>query len=309
MLRLIRIENLLFIVLFQYLLRYFIILPVLASYGIDPVMTHWQFAVLVTATVFMAASGNVINDYFDIYVDRINRPKTIVLDRLFERKIAILVHVLLTLVAIFLGMYIAFATRRVVFVLLFLGIPIVLWFYSTHFKRQMLIGNIVVATLTGIMAYLVVSVELSFLDLKDINKSNSEGCMYIWYYCVAYSFFAFLCNLTREIIKDIEDIEGDSEYGCKTLPIMLGVGYTKVVVSFLNALTIIMLWSIYCISPALQSHPYSELYLTIGLTLPIIVNTLLLYKAESKAEIHRCSLFCKIIMLIGVLSTLYFWLI
>ncbi len=308
MLRLIRIENLLFIALFQYLLRYCIIIPVLSSYGIEPVMTHWQFTILVLTTVCMAASGNVINDYFDIYIDRKNRPSTIVLDRVIPRKQAILIHVILTLLGIFLGLYIAFATRRSAYVWLFLGIPALLWLYSTRYKRQLLIGNIVVAFLTAAMVYVVISVEHTFIRNAGIDTTHTEGCIHAWMYCVGYSFFAFLCNLSREIIKDIEDIEGDSEFGCHTMPVILGIPYTKGIVSFLNALTIIMLWAIYYMSTTVQSQPYSEIYILVGLTIPIIVNTLLLYKAQKKSDFHRCSTFSKYIMLIGVLSMVYFWL-
>lgn len=308
MFRLIRIENLLFIALFQYLLRYCVIIPVLASYGIEAIMTDWQFGILVLTTVCMAASGNVINDYFDIYIDRKNRPNTIVLDRIIPRKQAILIHVILTLAGIFLGLYIAFATRRANYVWLFLGIPTLLWFYSTKFKRQLLVGNLVVALLTAAMVYIVISVELTFIRQTGTDTTTSTGCVHAWMYSVGYTFFAFLCNLAREIIKDIEDIEGDSEFGCHTLPVILGIPYTKSIVSVLHALTIIMLWSIYYISPCIQKLPYSEIYISVGLTIPIIVNTLLLYKAKEKKDFHRCSVFSKYIMLIGVLSMLFFWL-
>lgn len=308
MLRLIRIENLLFIALFQYLLRYCIILPVLSKYSIGPVMTDWQFAILVMTTICMAASGNVINDYFDIYIDRTNRPNSIVLDRVIPRKKAILIHVILTLTGIFMGLYIAFATRRANYVWLFLGIPTLLWFYSTKFKRQLLIGNLIVALLTAAMVYVVISVELTFIRQTGLDTSKSDGCITAWMYTVGYTFFAFLCNLSREIIKDIEDIEGDSEYGCHTLPVILGIPYTKGIISVLNALTIIMLWAVYYISSALQSHPFVELYLSAGLTVPILLNTLLLYKAHEKKDFHRCSVNSKYIMLVGVLSMLYVWL-
>ncbi|MDO4462774.1 MAG: geranylgeranylglycerol-phosphate geranylgeranyltransferase [Bacteroidia bacterium] len=308
MLRLIRIENLLFIALFQYLLRYCIILPVLNSYNIAPVMTDWQFSILVLTTICMAASGNVINDYFDIYIDRTNRPNLVVLDRIMPRKNAILIHVILTLTGIFMGLYIAFATRRATYVWLFLGIPTLLWFYSTRFKRQLLIGNIIVALLTAAMVYVVISVELSFIRQTGMDTTKSVGCIAAWTYTVGYTFFAFLCNLSREIIKDIEDIEGDKEYGCHTIPVILGVEYTKVIVSALHAMSIIMLWGVYYTSPSIQSHPFVELYLSVGLTIPIILNTLLLYKAREKKDFHQCSINSKYIMLIGVLSMLYFWL-
>ena len=309
--RLLRTPNLIFIALFQVLLRYCVILPILQSEGIEPIMEHWQFAILIFATVCLAAAGNVINDYFDIYIDRINRPDTIVVDERISRRNVILIHVILTLMGVFSGLYISFVTRREAYVLLFLGVAVLLWFYSTHFKRQMLVGNLVVALLTALMVYVVISAEYSFMRVRGLSSliETSPACAQAWSYTTMYAFFAFILNFAREMIKDIEDVEGDSQYGCRTMPVMAGVENTKHIVTALHALTLLLLWIIYFFSESVMGHVYFIYYLLFLLTLPIIVNTILLYRASTSRQVHRSSVISKLTMLSGVLTTLYFYLL
>ena len=219
-LRLIRLPNVVFVALFQILLRYGIVLPLLAEANIEPVLTTLQFILLVTATTALTASGNVINDYFDVNVDKINRPDRVIVGNTIDRRTVLLIHVILTFIGVGCGLYIALWLHKELYAFVFIAIPVLLWFYSTLFKKQFLIGNLVVAILTAATAWIVVSAEFSALIVKVGNSiTTTSPCQTAWTYCSVYAIFAFMVNVAREIVKDMEDAKGDAACGCRTFSI------------------------------------------------------------------------------------------
>lgn len=305
-LRLIRIGNVLFIGAFQVLLRWGLVLPIIQHYGISPMMTTTQFALVVIATMALAASGNAINDYFDVRCDSINRPEMQIVDKLIDRKTAILIHVILTLIGVFCGLYIAFIFQKENYALFFIAIPIILWFYSTHFKKQMLIGNIVVAMLTALVAFLVVSVEISAIVAAGHTEIlQSQACNQIWCCTAMFAFFAFSTNLAREIVKDMEDVDGDIACGGHTLPIEMGMRNSKIIVVILQIFTLSVLWhAFFFIRQYYQMH-YIWLYLIFAITLPTIYIIISIFRAKNSKDYHSISKWCKIVMAIGVLILLF----
>ncbi len=302
--RLIRLNNLIFIALFQILLRYRVIIPLLREQGIVPALTDCQFAMLVLATVAIAASGNAINDYFDIATDKINRPERQVVGTTLDRRYALLVHVVLTLVGIFVGLYLAFVMRRELYALIFVGVPIVLWLYSTHFKRLMFIGNLVVAALVSLTAYLVVSVEFTALTGElGAQVAENQACRSAWLYSTAYALFALATNLGREIIKDIEDVEGDAACGCRTLPVEMGVSYSKSVAVMVQVVIVAMTWAAFAVVERLQT-PVMTAYLALTITLPTLAICVVVMRGRERKDFHRASQICKIVMAAGVLACL-----
>lgn len=304
-LNLIRYKNLLIIAFFQALLRYGLILPILHSYGIEPALSNLHFALVVISTVLLAAAGNVINDYFDVRIDSINRPQRVIIGKYIERRSALLLHVILTLGGVFVGLYVSFVYRRESYALMFICVPFLLWFYSTYFKKQMLTGNLVVALLVALVAYLVVSVEFSALERKIGSQIlASQACSLAWLYTTGFAAFAFLSNLIREIIKDMEDAEGDKAAGCHTLPIEMGMTNSKILVTLLLAFMIFMLWISYAMFHWLRDIPYVLPYFAIFLTLPSIVVGAMVWRGNDSKTFHNASQASKVIMLAGILFTL-----
>lgn len=305
-LKLLRIYNIAFIALFQIIIRYCIILPILNYHNIEPTLSNVQFAMLVLATVLIAAGGNVINDYFDLISDKINRPEKVVVDKHLDRRTAILIHVILTLIGVFIGLYYAFIFHKENYALIFIGVPILLWFYSTTFKKQMLVGNLVVAMLTALTALLVVSFEFAALSISSGSAiTDGMACKQAWFVTSAFAFFAFITNLSREIIKDMEDIEGDIAIGCKTLPIEMGTKYSKIIIILLQIFMLAILWiGLYTIDKYIFSFskgiPPASL-----ITVSTLWSIYLLTKATTSKQYHRVSLVCKLTMLIGTLSIVY----
>ncbi len=302
--RLVRLPNLIFIIAFQVLLRYWLILPTLQTHGITPALSTFQFILLVIATTSLAAGGNAINDYFDVEADKINRPDRLAIGSLVKRRSALLTHVITTLVGIFAGLYLSFMLRRPAFLLLFVTIPVLLWFYSTYFKKQVLVGNILVALLVALTGYMVVSVEFAAFDrMVGGPNTGAEPLSSIWYSVCAYSIFAFISNLGREIIKDMEDAEGDKLAGCHTLVIELGEKYSKSVIILVQIVLLLgcslALWNHDCENKILP-WAYASLFIFI----PTIALCIMVARGKSRKDFHRASTLSKVVMAMGLASIL-----
>ncbi len=301
-LNLIRYKNLLIIALLQILLRYGLIIPILDYYQIEPVLSTALFAVLVFSTVMLAASGYVINDYFDVRIDRVNRPGRVVVGKTISRRLVLLMHVLFTLAGVFSGLFIAFVFRKESYALLFVALPVLLWYYSTIFKKQMLVGNIVIALLTALVPYVVVSVEFTALIHRyGYDITNGEACSAAWFWTTGFAFFAFITNLVREIIKDMEDIKGDRLGGCHTLPIEMGIVNSKIVVNVLLGFMLMVIWGVYFYIPEIKQIPMALPYLVGLLSLPVVVLMVKVHLARRTVSFHRAGTLSKIVMLWGIL--------
>ena len=303
--RLIRFPNLVIIALLQSLIRYGLIIPILQHYGYEPVLSDLRFGILVLASVCMAASGYVINDYFDIKIDRLNRPDRMVIDNGMNRREAMFFHVILTFVGVFSGLFLAYIARKESWALMFLLVPMVLWYYSTTFKKQGFIGNLAVSALTALVAIVVVSLEFAMLVRVHGNSIiNTEACSTAWFWTLGFAFFAFVTTLIREIVKDMEDLYGDEHGGCRTLPIEIGLSYSKIFVLILTTCTVISIWGLYFYFDILHNSSITLWYIIVLITLPFVASSVLLFKSSTPKAYHRLNTFYKLIMLAGILYIL-----
>lgn len=301
-LELIRYKNLVIVALLQYLLRYGLLLPILQHYGVEPSLSHFRFALLVITTLCFAASGYAINDYFDIKTDLINRPDRVLVSRRIKRREALLLHMVLTFVGVFTGFFLAYIARKETYMLVTVFVPAVLWFYSTNFKKYFFVGNLTVSLLTAMVPYVVVSLEFAVLArLRGNDIVQSEACATAWFWTTGFAFFSFVSNLMREIIKDLEDAKGDQAGGCRTLPIALGVRYTKVLVVLMAVFSVVALWAIFFQVPQLMESRFTLFYFILALTLPYLFLIWQVNKARQPHEFHQASTAAKIIMLTGIL--------
>lgn len=302
-LKLIRYKNLLIIVLTQYLMRWSIIKPLLKVNQFELQFSELHFFFLVLATVLITAAGYVINDYFDTKTDLLNRPETVILGRKLNRRWAILLHIIFNTLGIGLGAYISFYIGLPILTLVFVLITGILWFYSTTYKRQFLIGNIIVALLTALVPLMVLLFEIPLLrekyGLLMIELKASFNYVILW--VVAFSFYAFLLTLIREIIKDIEDFEGDNAYGRNTLPIVLGVMNTKIVIITFILLTQFSLIYVYF---RFLKDAITLIYFSIFLIIPLLLLLYKIFVAKEKKDYHFASNLSKAIMFAGILYAL-----
>lgn len=306
-LSIIRWPNLLMVPLTMYLMRYCIIQPMLDyqfSIQLGTQVTHQlsegYFLILVLINVFLGAAGYVINDYFDRKIDTINRPESVVVDRILPRRIAIVYHSVLNIIALVLAGIFAWHLQIKMIFVLYMLIAGIFWLYSTNYKKQLFVGNIVVACGTatiplqvGLFEYVTLTRVYGFdMLVKGLSF------MPIMYWMAGFAFFAFIINIIREIIKDMEDLEGDSNYGCNTLPLAYGIKTSKIVVVALTLFAIVALAMTYYI---FFHETLTLLYMLIFITLPLIIVIILTIRADEVKQYHRISNIIKAIMLFGIL--------
>lgn len=274
-LSLIRWPNLLIIVFTQYMARVFLVHD---AYSWDQLLHDKNQFFITLCTVLVAAAGYIINDYFDIKIDHINKPDEVVIGRFIPRRHALFLYQVLNTTAVIISYTINFK----VFLVNVLAINL-LWFYASVFKKKPLIGNLLVSGLTG--ASLVVMAVFYTSDDKLIN---------------VYALFAFGISLIREIIKDMEDIRGDMLYDSKTLPIVYGLRKTK------QLLYVFMI--LFVIGVAILAVLLNNYYLNVALlflSIPFLYLAFRLYFADRKKHFSQLSLMSKIIMVLGILSMIF----
>ncbi|MEI7897591.1 MAG: geranylgeranylglycerol-phosphate geranylgeranyltransferase [bacterium] len=302
--QLVRLPNVLIIILTQVLLRYCIIKQYLFPGMQDAVSPLPDFLLLVLLTVLIAVGGYIINDYFDVKIDRVNRPDRLVVNRLIRANTAIKLHMLLNGIAILLGFYLSWRIKVLSFGLIFPFISGLLWIYSARYKRVFFWGNFIVAALSAFVILVVWLFEFFWLRMNAmLFTSVIAEIRWVTIIFIGYALFAFLVSLVREIFKDMEDAEGDALADCRTLPISLGIRNSKFICGGILLVTLVLL--VYSQAILFLHNFYAVSWYFVFTVEPLTI--FLLYKlftAENKKEFHFLSSLCKLIMLAGILSML-----
>ncbi|MGK7397038.1 MAG: geranylgeranylglycerol-phosphate geranylgeranyltransferase [Candidatus Cyclobacteriaceae bacterium M3_2C_046] len=276
-LRLIRVQNLLIIFLTQYLVAIFLIgtSDNWWLYLFDPGLFLLSFS-----TLLIAAAGYIINDYYDIKIDYINKPHRVIVGRLIKRRHALFIHLSLNILAVLTGIFLSLWIGFIYAITAFL-----LWFYSNHLKRLPFIGNLLVSFLTG----------LSLFILALYYREN-EILIYV------YAVFAFGITLIREIIKDMEDLKGDANFGCRTLPVIWGIRKVKILIYIL-----IVLFTTFSFLIMQQlENAFLNIYFLLFFVPVMGIFIAKLARSDSKRSFSYLSSYCKGLMLSGILSMIFF---
>lgn len=301
---LIRVSNLLFMGITQYSIRLFVIEPQLDSFGIEPSLNAFEFFLLVLSTVLIAAAGYVINDYFDVNMDHLNRPGKIVVDRVIHRRSALKLHMVCNIVAIVIATYLGWKAGIYKLGFIYFISAGLLWFYTTSFKRMFLVGNFVVAFLTGLVVLIVPLYETTIY-----NKGYSflmESGRIIMIISIGYSLFAFLASLIREMVKDMEDVHGDEAFNYNTVPLILGLEYAKVITT---AVILIMMGLLGFVQYKywIGGDNFPATYLMLLVQLPMLSVIYFLIRADEKEDFAKTGYIIKAVMLAGILSIPVFY--
>ncbi|TPG60208.1 geranylgeranylglycerol-phosphate geranylgeranyltransferase [Hymenobacter nivis] len=271
---LVRWPNLLIMLLSLALVRVGLLLPGQLGALLAP-----RFGLLVLSALLVAAAGYIINDYYDVKIDAINRPDRLVVGRVVRRRTAMLAHLVLSGAGVALAAFLSPLLGGVT-----LGAAALLWGYSARFKRVALVGNVSIGALTAAL------VLLPELQLRTGNTV-------VWRYALA----AFLLTVVREIVKDVEDMRGDAQHDCRTLPLVAGVARTKWVAGFFLACLVVLAGGA---TAWLVAHGPWPLAAWLGalVLLPLGALARLLALADRRRHFRQLSTWCKGIMLAGVLS-------
>ena len=303
-LQLLRVGNLTFVAILLYVMEKWVATPLLQLEQFGELMPWWILTLLIVSVVGIAAGGYVINDYFDVKIDRINRPDNLDVTRIISRDAAMNLFYGLTAVGVIAGTVVAWWAHSWTLLFTYVVIPGLLWFYSASYKRMFLVGNLVVAFASAIVPLLVAIANADYLHHLYQNAlaySPIVGELYVW--TGGFAAFAFLLTWVREIVKDIEDIEGDREMECRTLPIVWGDKVAKIIATILLVvIAILIVYMLFAVLPF--SHEWKSLptrYVVFGLIVPILCSIVLLWAANNRTEYHRVQTIIKFAMFMGML--------
>ena len=321
--------NLAFMALMMLLLRYFLIAPLYQLAGISFSLSDFQFLLLIISVVSIAAGGYLINDYFDQRTDQINKPEKAVIGQSISASKAIQIYGILTGFGVLLGTYLAFQVGSFRLVSVHILSAALLWFYSASLQRKPLVGNLAVSLLLSISVFTVVFFDaalvvalkaqiktwflgfVSMLANTEIpnniweNIDNQDVKQFILQYVGAYALFAFLLNLVREIVKDIEDIDGDRRANYNTFPIWAGTPFAKLFATAFVLLSFKLLFD-FQLSQYQLDDKITPILVLVFLQIPLLYLAFRLFRATFKEDFKHISSVLKIVMFFGLLYLPYF---
>jgi len=293
-LKLIRYQNLLMLGFMQLIVRY----GFLKQQHIFLALTNFQFILLVVSTLCIAAGGYIINDIFDVETDIENRPKRVVVGTSISEDIAYNLYFGFTVVGVLIGFYLSNAIGLNSFAGAFIITAALLYLYANSLKQSLLIGNVIVALLLSFSVLII-----ALFDLLPVTYEGNRAEMgLIFTILLDYAIFAFIINFIREIVKDLEDINGDYNQGMNTLPIAIGISRTTKIVFALGIVFILYLcyyiYQYYFLNHLIISTLYSILFIVS----PMIYCIIKIFEAKHQSEFKHLSNILKIILCFGILS-------
>ena len=262
--------NIWVIALAQYLSAIFILAPHESALSI---LLDWRLFVLVVASSLCIASGYIINNFYDAKKDLINRPKKAMIDRLVSQSTKLKVYFAINFFVVVLASLISWKA-----VLFFSTYIFLLWFYSHKLKKYLLVGNLTAALL---------AVTPFFAVLMHFKN--------FYHVIFAHATFLFVLILIRELIKDLENIEGDLANDYKTIPVIYGEKTAKTIITLLTCFTVIPVYFL----TDVYNVGYMEIYFYLGL-IALLFFIAKLWKSENKADYVKLHFLLKFIIVSGV---------
>lgn len=305
--RLVRWSNLLFLAVLVWVMEKWVVVPLLDKAAFGEQLPWFLLLLIGCAIVLIAAGGYVINDYFDVKIDRINRPDAVVVTRSVSKPAAMRLSLFLSGIGIACGIVAAVLLRSLTFGILFVLVPGLLWFYSSSYKRLFMIGNLIIALLAGLTPLMVGMANVALLQLRYetiLPYTTLIHDIYAW--LGGFALFAFLLTWIREIIKDLQDQMGDRELECHTMPVVWGEIWTKVFVTVLIVLTLAIIGHLWwhVLPFPISWTSLSTRYIALGIVVPILGSLGLLWSAKIPSDYKTCQQVIKFTMLLGMLYSI-----
>ncbi len=295
--QLFRLPNLVIVLVTQYLLQYLVVYPLLALAGQAPLLDLLHFSLLSFVTVLITAGGFLVNDLLDAEADLINKPDKTFINRLISKRKAWLLYWALNLIGLVVAVYLALYIRNLKLLLIYPSAVLLLFLYSKYFKKWPLVGNVVVAVFCAFVAGIVFFAEREFL-----SHSSAAELLSIEHTKIYFSFFlsfAFFTTLVREIVKDAEDLEGDSQLGLHTLPIRFGIPTARII-AFVALVVLLLVVGFFAKWLFENEKPVPFAFSLVGVVLPLLLIGRRLLKASEKTDFTRLSKGLKWMMLAGL---------
>jgi 4-hydroxybenzoate polyprenyltransferase len=299
LLRLIRYKNLFMIAFIQCIIKYvFFELPQFKNANLTTALDTAAFTSLVLATICIAAAGNIINDIYDVVTDSINKPNKVIVGKSISEDMANNLFMSFTVIGIILGVYATWDIDKNSYATIFLIVSALLYWYATSLKQTILFGNILVSLLVGLSILIVGVFEISPM----ITPDSRDAYLFMFKFLIDYAIFAFLINLVRELVKDLEDVDGDHKASYNTLPIAIGRDRANKVAFGVCVLTIMVI--VYYVITYLFENQYLLLYFIFLIVGPLSYCAIKLLSAKTKAHYTQLSTVLKVTMVLGMCSIL-----
>ncbi len=295
------------------LMRYFVLRPLVEVNGYELQMPVFDFFLLILSTTLIAAAGNIINDYFDQRTDRVNKPKHIIVGVHVKRRVAMVVHQFFNLVGLSLAVYLAIKVGMWKLSIVSFFAAASLWFYSVQFKRELIVGNVIIAFLAGLVPILVGIYEIPLLieaygeevaQYFRLRRPLEDPSIYfklLFYFILGYAVFAFALNLIREMQKDMADVKGDIRIGAKTVPIVYGIRNAKKVTA---VMIVSVIFALVILQQKVVDDAYSLAYMMVAVILPLVAGLYVNHRATKRPQFVKAGNFMKLAMLGGLLYSI-----
>lgn len=293
-LKLIRYQNLLMLAFMQLIFRY----GFLKLQNVPLALADWQYGLLVLSTVLLAAAGYVINDIFDQDTDIENKPKEVIVGNKITETQAYNIYFALNITGVAIGFYLSNVILKPSFAAIFILIAATLYIYATSLKQIVILGNLIVALLLSFSVIII-----GVFDLYPVIDPNNQPVMAnLFSILLDFAVFAFMINFIREIVKDLEDIKGDSNQGMKTLAIVLGVENTSKLAAVLGLIPIAFLLVYINNYFVANNLLVTTFYAFVFVVAPLLYFSIKVWPAKTKQEFHKLSLLLKWILFFGIIS-------
>lgn len=293
-LQLIRCKNLVILAATLLIIKFGFVNVFTTNFSLD----NLRFIVLLSSIISIAAAGYIINDIYDIEIDQINKPNKLVIGKAFTIAQAYNMYFIFNIFGVLMGFYLTNYLEKPIYSGLFITTSFLLYYYSATLKKVPLIGNILVASLISFCILLY-----AYFDLIINVSTTNLGIQYLLFELILeFSVFAFLINLIREIVKDIEDLKGDKELYVKTLPLLIGIKYSKYVIGLFTLILIISI--LYFTFSYIPRSSFIFYYFLLAIFLPLLYFMYRLYKSKTKTDYSLLSKLLKFCMISGILSIL-----
>lgn len=293
-LNLIRYKNLLMLAFMQLTFRY----GFLKLQNIPLALTDWQYLLLILSTVLIAAAGYVVNNIFDQDTDIQNKPKQVIVGKIFSETMAYNVYIALNSFGVGIGFYLSNVIEKPSFAVVFILIAASLYIYASSLKQMPVIGNVIVALLLSFSIIII-----GIFDIYPVINPENKALMASFFsILIDYALYAFMINLLREIVKDLEDINGDYNQGMRTLPIIFGAQRTIKLVfslSFIPIVTLLVYLNNYLVTNSLF---IATVYGFATIVAPLCFFTIKIWTAKKPKDFHQLSSLLKWILFFGILS-------
>jgi 4-hydroxybenzoate polyprenyltransferase len=278
------------------LMQLVILFGFLKLQNIEVALAIWQYFLLITATVCIAAGGYIINNIFDTDTDLDNKPNDVLIGKSISETLAYNLYVTFTLIGVCIGYYLSNVIMKPSFLLFFIIPSALLYIYATSLKQMLLVGNIVIACLLS-FSIIIIGIFMIIPATDDENKKAMSTVLSVLF---DFAIIAFIINFIREIVKDLEDIIGDKNQQMQTLPIILGVAKTSKIVFVLSFIPMVCI--LYYVYNYLFQLQYATIFILGFLVGPMLYFSIKIWSANTKNDFHHLSNVLKLIVFFGIIS-------